>query len=314
MMARSARSHPDGRSSRSSRPSRPSRPSRSSRSSSVGGFVDARQLEPQETPLSQALHQQELQSGEKGVSPAQVAQQQADHHRKQRRRWWMIALITVVVLVSVVCGVLLFSPAFRVTRSSIRINGISKFIDERDVEEIANTTVGTSLVRVDKKSLERELGHVAAVKSASVSRKLPNRLTIHIVARVPSALLHDKKNKYALVDANGAVISQPTHAVAGVPLIEVASATDGTDRPILRQTLSVLGQLPHSLSTRMAKVSAATRDSVTTVTNDGYTIVWGDSNDMKLKVAIVEHLLGNAQMGANRTIDVTSPTRPVLKK
>lgn len=219
-----------------------------------------------------------------------------------------MALVVASVLL------VLYAPAFRVTQASISVTGTNRWVDRSEVVRAADQAVGRSIARVDTRAIHDQAIKAGAVASVSVSRGLPNRVTVRVVPLVPRAILHDAKNRYTLVDGNGKVISHLSAKVGGVPLIEVQDATAGTDRPILRQTLAVLAAMPSSLSTKMDKVSAATRDSVTTVTTDGYTVIWGDSQDMRLKCAIVEHLLGSSQMGQNRTIDVSSPQRPVLKK
>lgn len=218
-----------------------------------------------------------------------------------------VLLITALLLV-------LYAPPFRVTNKSISVTGTNRWVDRTSVVKAADQAVGRSIARVDTQAIRSAAMKAGAVASVSVTRRLPNKITVRVVPLVPRAILHDGKNRYTLVDGNGKVISHLSAKVSGVPLIEVQDATAGTDRPILRQTLAVLAAMPSSLSKRMDKVSAATRDSVTTVTTDGYTVIWGDSQDMRLKSAIVEHLLDSSQMGQNRTIDVSSPQRPVLKK
>ena len=284
-------------------------------SSSSGGFVDARRLRPQSNPLSQAA--EEDSQGRLGLDlpgAARQAQRQADARRTRRRRIWAGVVSTVVLLALALVLIVLYAPAFRVTAGSISVTGTNRWVDRSVVVRTADQAVGRSIARVDTQAIKAGAMKAGAVASVSVTRRLPNRVIVRVVPLVPREILHDTKNRYTLVDGNGKVISHLSSKVSGVPLIEVQDATAGTDRPILRQTLAVLAAMPSSLSKRMDKVSAATRDSVTTVTTDGYTVIWGDSQDMRLKCAIVEHLLGSSQMGQNRTIDVSSPQRPVLKK
>jgi cell division protein FtsQ len=281
---------------------------------SGGRFVDARRLEPQESPLTQAVEQQRFEQNHPDGTAAQIVQRQADKRRDRRRRGRIAVLIGLIALLLAALAVILYAPAFRVTSSSITITGTNKWVDTAKVRQIADSAVGSSIARVRTDSLEKQITALDAVGSAKVTRSLPNKVSVRLVPLVPRALLHDGKNRYALVDGDGKVISRPSSAVSGVPLIEVQDATAGTDKPILRQTLAVLSAMPSKLEKKMTKVSSATRDSVTTVTSDGYTVIWGDSQDMRLKSAIAEHLIGSSQMGANRTIDVSSPERPVIKK
>ncbi len=296
----------------STRPPSPRRPPRTS--SSSGGFVDARRLRPQSNPLEQAVGDE---SGSRlGLDlpgAALQAQRQADARRKRRRHIWAGIVSAVVALVIASVLLVLYAPPFRVTSASVSVTGTNRWVDRSSVVKAADQAVDRSIALVDTTAIRQKAMKAGAVSSVSVTRSLPNKVMIRVVPLVPRAILHDGKNRYTLVDGNGKVISHLSSKVSGVPLIEVQDATAGTDRPILRQTLAVLAAMPSSLSKRMDKVSAATRDSVTTVTTDGYTVIWGDSQDMRLKSAIVEHLLGSSQMGQNKTIDVSSPQRPVLK-
>lgn len=265
--------------------------------------------------LVQALDdQQASRDGSAILTAAAKAQAQADRRRKKRRGIVIGILCALIAIVIALIVVVLRAPAFRVAASSIRVVGANRWVSSQSVMKAAAPEIGKSIARVDVAGLEKRVSTAGPVRTVQVSRSLPNKLTIRVASLVPRAQLHDSKNRYALVDGTGRVISRPQSAVSDVPLIEVPDATAGNDRPILRQTLAILAQLPTSLGEQMAKVSAATRDSVTTVTTSGITIIWGDSQDMRLKVAIVQHLLGSPQMGDNKTIDVSSPQRPVLKK
>lgn len=287
--------------------------SRSTHSQAVS-FVDARRLRPRQTPLAQAVRQHEIDDGQNASDLAEQAQHIADQHQHHVHAIWISLFLLFLAFCIAALAIFFFSPAFRVSATSIHISPTGPYVDRARVQKAVAPAIGHSLARVDTASLERSISHVEAVGSVHVTKKLPNALLVKVVPLVPKALLHDARNQYALVDGSGRVVARPRGKVAGVPLIEVSDALEGTDQPVLQQTLAVLGALPSSLSSRMAKVSAPTRDSVTTVTDDGYTVIWGDSHDMKLKIAIVEHLLGTSQMGSNRTIDVTSPARPVLRQ
>ena len=66
---------------------------------------------------------------------------------------------------------------------------------------------------------------------------------------------------------------------------------------------------------RISSVSAQTQDSITTVLDGGnYTIVWGDSSDLKLKKAVVDKIINDPNViGDKHQVDVSAPLRPIIK-
>ena len=69
-----------------------------------------------------------------------------------------------------------------------------------------------------------------------------------------------------------------------------------------------------SWRTRVTAVSANTQDSVTTTLDNGITIVWGDSAELKLKMAIVDKIMNDPNViGDKKQINVSAPGRPIIK-
>ena len=87
----------------------------------------------------------------------------------------------------------------------------------------------------------------------------------------------------------------------------------------VKETLTILGALPESMRKSITKVTAETQDSVTTTLNDGdRVIIWGDSSQLKLKLAEVEEIdknitAGTAGFAGKHQIDVSSSQKPIIK-
>ena len=100
---------------------------------------------------------------------------------------------------------------------------------------------------------------------------------------------------------------------------EVKDIDDGRKNRSVKETLTILGALPESMRKSITKVTAETQDSVTTTLNDGdRVIIWGDSSQLKLKLAEVEEIdknitAGTAGFAGKHQIDVSSSQKPIIK-
>ena len=103
-------------------------------------------------------------------------------------------------------------------------------------------------------------------------------------------------------------------AVKGIPVIEVKNIDDALGQRSVRAAVTILDAMPESWRTRVTAVSANTQDSVTTTLDNGITIVWGDSAELKLKMAIVDKIMNDPNViGDKKQINVSAPGRPIIK-
>lgn len=104
--------------------------------------------------------------------------------------------------------------------------------------------------------------------------------------------------------------------VDGIPVIEVKDIDASLKNRSVKEALAILGALPESMRKSITKVTAETQDSVTTTLNDGdRVIIWGDSSQLKLKLAEVEEIdknitAGTAGFAGKHQIDVSSSQSP----
>lgn len=107
--------------------------------------------------------------------------------------------------------------------------------------------------------------------------------------------------------------------VDGIPVIEVKDIDASLKNRSVKEALTILGALPESMRKSITKVTAETQDSVTTTLNDGdRVIIWGDSSQLKLKLAEVEEIdknitAGTAGFAGKHQIDVSSSQKPIIK-
>ena len=118
------------------------------------------------------------------------------------------------------------------------------------------------------------------------------------------------------VDSKGRVLNSVGNvSVEGIPVVDVGDVDQGLSDQAVHETLSILGRLDESIRQRISSVSAQTQDSITTVLDGGnYTIVWGDSSDLKLKKAVVDKIINDPNViGDKHQVDVSAPLRPIIK-
>ena len=123
------------------------------------------------------------------------------------------------------------------------------------------------------------------------------------------------KDGLTAVDSETRVLNQVTdQTVKGIPVIEVKNIDTALKQRSVQSAVTILDAMPESWRTKVTAVSANTQDSVTTTLDNGITIVWGDSSDIKLKMAIVDKIMNDPNViGDKKQINVSAPGRPIIK-
>jgi cell division protein FtsQ len=279
--------------------------------------------DPQQMPVPPSIQEsleESAQAGEGVFAPApkvvDIKERLEEKARMRRRTIAMRFLIVLSVLaaVALIVWALFFSPLCQVKSSTVTIKGTNRWVTTSEVSKIVAPQTNQSLLLVSSGDLNEKISALPATESVSISKSFPNSLTITVSVRQPKAILKDNSGVLSVVDKDGTVMATVKKKFSGVPVIEV----DDTDKELasraVKQALSVLSQVPDPMLKTLSQVTAMTQDSVTTKTQDGHTIVWGNSSDMKLKGVVVQQLLANKSIMKGKTsIDVSAPQRPIVK-
>ncbi|WP_338070157.1 cell division protein FtsQ/DivIB [Bifidobacterium simiarum] len=282
-----------------------------------GRFVDARVLRSGESVSerldSEAFGGPGLLTRPKVVDfPERLKERRKANRRQQLTRMGVAALIVVAVLTLI--WALLFSPLLKLQADQITVRGTNTWVSKGDVTAIADTHVGSSLLLVSGSGIEEKIGELPGVVSAQASKRYPHGLDIVVKAEPPAAVLKDANGDMTAVDSEGRVLNAVNASVKGIPVIEVKNAKKSLDNKAVIQAVKVLGTLDESMRRKVSKVTAKTQDSVTTTLADGYTVIWGNSSQMRLKKAVVDTLLKNPkQLGGAKTINVAAPDKATIK-
>jgi cell division protein FtsQ len=230
-------------------------------------------------------------------------------NRRQRRLvLWTLSIVAVVVG-AVIAGAI-FSPALAVR--TITVDGTS-LVTPDAVQKALSGLEGKPLPQLSEQEINKLLKPLVQVRSATMEARPPSELLVHVVERVPVALLK-QGDSYVMVDVDGVQLgaTQDLAAVA-LPLIDAGVGTTNTE--LFKAIAAVLDTLPADILARMSTASAASPDAVELKLVDGKTVVWGNAEDKELKAKALEALL---RMPADPKVpvnvyDVSVPRHPFTK-
>lgn len=237
-----------------------------------------------------------------------------------RVRTFVIRLFLAILSIGIagfLIWLLLFSPVFCLEKDNITIVGANEWVSKEKIANIASGQVNKSLFLVSSQDVIKQLNDIPGVTEAKVKKDFPKSLHITVFSQKPAAMLKNKANgNLTAVDVKGRVLNVVSHvSISGIPVIEVDDVDHSLSTRAILEAIKVVSSMPESLRMQITKVSAKTQDSVETELGASHrNIVWGDASDLKLKNAIVDKLINDPSKIGNKTqIDVSAPTRPILK-
>lgn len=236
---------------------------------------------------------------------------------KRRRRAYLLTAAGVLAVLALVMGVALYSPVLGV--KTVVFEG-NKLVSEDTLGLALAPIISRPLPQVTAEDVSALLAPVVQIKSSRIEARPPSTLVVHVVERVPVALLQNGET-YSLVDQDGVELGTTKDAAAAaLPLIDGGNAAIGKDT--FQAMTSVLATLPKSILTQLANATAKSPDAVELRLVDGRSVVWGNASDMELKATVLESLLNaptpTAQPGKPAPVpaqvfDVSAPRHPVTR-
>ncbi|WP_418969808.1 cell division protein FtsQ/DivIB [Alloscardovia omnicolens] len=239
--------------------------------------------------------------------------------RTARRRYWFIRISIAVLSVAIITfGVwaLVFSPWLKIHADKIYISGVQKWVSVAKVQTYTNPVINKSLVIVSESDIEQKLASIPGIASADVTKDYPHGLIVSLKEDTPTALLFaEDKGNYVPVDDQARHMDAVKQAEAGIPVINVPTAKSGLRNETVRESIAVLAGLDKDMRSHITSTQAKTQDSITTVLDSGYTVIWGNSSSIETKQKIVSAIINQLQAEgtATGTIDVSAPSRPIVK-
>lgn len=288
------------------------------RHSDPGQFVDARRLDGEDV-VARTLEQTK---GPLGIATRPKVVDFRARLRERRKANVRVIAMRIAAAAAAVCALvamvwlLFFSPVFRLETGAISVSGGNEWVSDEQIMGIAGGEAGKSLFLVSSDEVIDRLDDIPGVTEAKVVKRFPNHLEVTVQAQRPAAMLRTSDESMTAVDSQGRVLNSVQGAsVEGIPVVDVDDVDEALSTKAVQETLTVLGSLDEWLRQRISSVSAQTQDSITTALDGGdYTIIWGDSSDLKLKKAVVDKIINDPNViGDKHQVDVSAPLRPIIK-
>lgn len=226
---------------------------------------------------------------------------------RHRRVVWVTALAVAGVLIGTV-AIAVYSPLLALTE--IEVTGNSA-VSSDDIVAAVDDQLGTPLALVNKAELDRALSTFTLIQSYVTETVPPNTLIVHVTERQPIGSIVVGSG-FTVVDAAGVKIDSSAVRPEGVPLLELVG--NSADSEVFDSVVEVLLALPEPVSSRVDRVTAATRNNVTLVLDGaGQRVVWGSAEQSELKSRVLNRLMATQDSNAPVEFDVSAPLSAVVR-
>jgi cell division protein FtsQ len=227
--------------------------------------------------------------------------------RYRRRRRVFAGLLVLLVLAGAVVGgrvLLLRSPWFRVAQIDV---AAPAGMNADTLRAVTGIRPGQPLLTVDVDGAGRNLGTLAPVASATVTRHWPHTVRVEVVGRTPVALTPSAEGPW-LVDHTGLAYQPAGAHPPALPVLRAARVSPAD--PATRSALRVLAALTPSVRGKVQVVEAETANSVLLRLAGNKQVLWGTPDASDRKARVLEALL--SQTGSY--YDVSAPDLPTLRR
>jgi hypothetical protein len=245
------------------------------------------------------------------VDPRMRSRRIAVRRDQGKRRLKRLAVALGVVVVVVAAAVATQTSLLDVDR--IRIDGVGHTA-ATDVRRVARISPGDTMVGVDAGGAAARVEALPWVEEATVARRWPGTVEIHVTEREPVATVEVAEDWVALVDADGRVLEVTRRPPAGLPEVTGVSSRRIAEGDELgratRDGLAILRALRERLPGVVASVSPALDASLAS----GGEIRFGSADDLDDKIVAIETILADVDTDCLELLDVRVPGSPALTR
>ena len=218
-------------------------------------------------------------------------------------------LVILGVVLIVLAYLLGWSSIFSVKK--IEIAGAPTKAVRAEIEKKSQIEVGQQLARVNPQSVSRKIEKLSWVKDASISRDwLSGAVAIEITPREPLAFFNSDQVPGQTIDEEGQLFSLPGYTNPDLALISAKSPESAL------KANELFTQLPENFRRSITSMMATSSNTFTlnsTLEGRDIRIRWGDSQDMALKISVINSLLKLPENKRINLIDVVAPHAPIVK-
>lgn len=204
-----------------------------------------------------------------------------------------------LALASCVAAVLLLAYAVARETSVFAVRSVvltgASAAAEADAREALRPLVGTSLVQIDAREVERRLAGLPTVRSASVDRSFPDALRVRVTPERPIAVYRNGRDAWLVAESGRIIAAVEPTARPGLPRIRIPEPA----RPAPGQTLAapagaalaVLEALPRRFPVRVLFSRVERTGEVAIVVEGWVEVRLGDVTRLHEKLAGVGAVL-----------------------
>jgi len=203
----------------------------------------------------------------------------------------------------------------------VRVSGAPN-VSTSSVVAVAGLRGDPPLVDLDAAAIAARVERLPWVLTAAVRIVWPSTVAIHISERIPVAavVLVGTRSSYAVCDVTGRVLEIVPNRPASLPLVALAGAGDGADRPGEpgsslpvkdRLQLQVAAEMPESLVQATTEVASTGLGAVVELTNH-LTAIIGDAAGLSQKFVSLATVLAHGHLSGIGSIDLRVSASPVL--
>jgi cell division protein FtsQ len=242
----------------------------------------------------------------------QIVFDEATARRLRRIRWRRTgALMSIVALIAAAIA-LYFLPLLRV--HNVEVAG-AEHVDPQQIADLASFE-GDSMLRLDTVPAGERIDFLPLVKSVQIERHWPQTVRIVVTERTPWAFWQVGDAQY-VIDDEGVVLpnAQPPE---GSPAIKDLTNPirlapgDHVDLDAVILTRTLLQRVPEALALNISAFEYSTEKGLALLTDAGYRVVVGDSQNMDYKLGVwkaIEGHLGRESMSGH-VLDLRFQDRP----
>jgi cell division septal protein FtsQ len=257
-----------------------------------------------------------LKGGTKTTSPvvvdARMRSRRIAVRRGQGKR--RLKRLTVALgVVAAVVGAVVASQTALLDVDRVRIDGVGH-TTAAEVRRAAGISPGDTMVGVDAGGAAARVEDLPWVDEATVDRRWPGTVEIHVTEREPLAMVEAAEGRVALVDHDGRVLEVTRQPLAGLPEVTgVSSRRVAEGDELGRDTRDALAIL-RALRERLPGVVASVSSDLDAALAAGGEIRFGSADDLDDKIVAVETVLADVDTDCLELLDVRVPGSPALTR
>jgi cell division protein FtsQ len=228
---------------------------------------------------------------------------------KRRLKRFTVALAVVAVVVA--AAVATQTSLLDVER--VRIDGVGH-TTAVDVRRVAGISPGDTMVGVDAGGAAARVEDLPWVEQATVVRRWPGTVEIHVTEREPLAVIEVAGARVALVDDDGRVLEVTRQPPAGLPEVTGVSSRQIAEGDELGRAIRDALAILRALRERLPGVVASVSSDLDAALAAGGEIRFGSTAGLDDKIVAVETVLADVDTDCLELLDVRVPGSPALTR